>query len=183
MISKVQIRAQIREALRENAGGRREKSERLCAAILRDPAWNQARTVAVFAPHTGEPDIEPLGAHAARKTLCYPRVRGEELDFFRVSDPAALVLSRWKLREPLFDPAQAVALEAIDLILVPGIAFTRAGARLGRGGGFYDRLLGNPLLRAVRIGIGFEVQVVGELPVEPHDMGVDRVVTEKSGDT
>ncbi|MDB6153892.1 MAG: 5,10-methenyltetrahydrofolate synthetase [Chthoniobacteraceae bacterium] len=178
MESKVQVRQRIREALRFPPEMAAAKSGLLCAALVEDPAWSKARTVAVFAPHTGEPDIERLAPHALLKKICYPRVRGNELDFFRVTDPAKLVVSRWKLREPLFDSAHAVALEEIDLILVPGVAFTRSGARLGRGGGYYDRLLGNPAVRALRIGVCFEVQIVESLPSEPHDIGVDRVLTE-----
>jgi 5-formyltetrahydrofolate cyclo-ligase len=65
------------------------------------------------------------------------------------------------------------------VILVPGVAFTRAGQRLGRGGGYYDRLLSALPAKAVRLGVCFELQIVDELPSEPHDMRVDGVVTER----
>ena len=64
-------------------------------------------------------------------------------------------------------------------MLVPGLAFARDGARLGRGGGFYDRLLAGPQLRARRVGVCFEVQIVEAMPLEEHDQRVDEVLTER----
>ena len=84
MNSKVQVRQRVQAALRFSAETLAEKSALLCAALLLNPAWIKAHTVAVFAPHTGEPDIERLGQDASFKTFCYPRVRDDELDFFRV---------------------------------------------------------------------------------------------------
>lgn len=65
-----------------------------------------------------------------------------------------------------------------DVVIVPGVAFTTTGDRLGQGGGWYDRFL--PKLRSgtVTIGVGFEPQIVEELPTEPHDVRLDCVVTE-----
>jgi 5-formyltetrahydrofolate cyclo-ligase len=65
-----------------------------------------------------------------------------------------------------------------DLILVPGLGFTRDGRRLGRGGGFYDRLLAASSFRAFTMGVGFDVQLVPALPVEPHDRRLDAIATE-----
>lgn len=104
---------------------------------------------------------------------------GTELEFRAVEDPKALVTRRWELREPDPETSLPVALEEIDLLLVPGVAFTRSGRRLGRGGGFYDRLLADPELCAVSFGICFALQVVDNLPTEPHDRPVDRIVTER----
>ena len=63
----------------------------------------------------------------------------------------------------------------IDLIVVPGVAFTPSGVRLGRGKGFYDRYLTQPGVRALRFGVCYPHQLVGELPAEPHDVAMDRV--------
>ena len=79
--------------------------------------------------------------------------------------------------EPLPD-CPRVAREAIDFVLVPGVAFDLAGRRLGYGGGYYDRLL--PLLspRAARVAGAFELQLVDRVPAAPHDVAVDAIVTE-----
>lgn len=177
MCSKAELRRRIRELLRFSPGERAEKSARICEQIAREPAWLQARTVAIFAPTAEEPDVELLWADAAGKRICYPRVRGAELVFLAVADHGALTLSRWNLREPP-DGSASVGLGEIDLILVPGIAFTADGQRLGRGGGYYDRLLASPQLRALKIGVCFSAQIVEQLPRDAHDMAVDRVIHE-----
>jgi 5-formyltetrahydrofolate cyclo-ligase len=66
----------------------------------------------------------------------------------------------------------------IDLVLVPGIAFTRAGARIGRGAGFFDRFLAHRAARAIKIGIAFSFQIVESLPLERHDVRLDLVVSD-----
>ena len=73
----------------------------------------------------------------------------------------------------------AVAAERPDLILVPALAFDRAGYRLGRGGGYYDRLLSGAT--GMKTGVGYDCQIFDAIPCEPHDIGVDYVVTETLG--
>jgi 5-formyltetrahydrofolate cyclo-ligase len=67
--------------------------------------------------------------------------------------------------------------DELDLIIVPGVAFDLAGRRIGRGGGFYDRLL--PQYRAVRAGICFDFQCLETIPAEEHDIQMDLLVTER----
>jgi len=66
----------------------------------------------------------------------------------------------------------------IDLVLVPGIAFTRAGARIGRGAGFFDRFLAHRAARAIKIGIAFSFQIVESLPLDRYDVKLDLVVSD-----
>jgi 5-formyltetrahydrofolate cyclo-ligase len=68
----------------------------------------------------------------------------------------------------------------VDFMLVPGVAFTTNGARLGYGGGFYDRLLASLDRRTARIAAAFQLQMVDQVPEGPHDRRVDQVVTEHS---
>lgn len=63
-------------------------------------------------------------------------------------------------------------------IVVPGTAFTQAGARMGRGRGYYDKYLSQPGFRGVKVGVCYAHQLVGELPVEPHDVFMDYVITD-----
>lgn len=81
------------------------------------------------------------------------------------------------LREPTSD-APRCALERIDVFVVPGVAFTRDGRRLGRGGGYYDATLARRSSGARVIGVTFELNVVDDLPTEPHDVRVDSLATE-----
>ena len=66
---------------------------------------------------------------------------------------------------------------SVDVVIVPGLAFTLRGDRLGQGGGWYDRFLAGLRPDAVTIGVGFREQLVDHLPVEPHDIRLDHVVT------
>jgi 5-formyltetrahydrofolate cyclo-ligase len=140
------------------------------------PEWKTARVVCLFAPLPGEPDIELL--KTGKRRVCYPRVNGVELDLYYVTDPQAMEQSRWGIREPQAEARHAADHRDIDLIVVPGLAFSPGGGRLGRGAGFYDRLLAREGWRACKIGVGFDCQVVAELPVEAHDHELDCVVTE-----
>jgi 5-formyltetrahydrofolate cyclo-ligase len=75
--------------------------------------------------------------------------------------------------------APQIDADTLDALLVPGVAFTRSGVRLGQGGGFYDRFIPKMRPDAPRIGLCHSWQVVDDLPAEPHDVRVTHVVTEK----
>jgi 5-formyltetrahydrofolate cyclo-ligase len=80
--------------------------------------------------------------------------------------------------DPVATAPQPVDPGLVDVVVVPGVAFTADGRRLGQGGGWYDRLLAGLRADAVSIGVCFAVQVLDDLPVEPHDIGVDVVIHE-----
>jgi 5-formyltetrahydrofolate cyclo-ligase len=85
----------------------------------------------------------------------------------------------WGIPGPLPDHADWIEdLGALDLVVVPGIAFDRQGRRLGFGGGYYDRFLS--LTQAPKIGLSYDCTLLDEVPVEPHDARVDIVITESS---
>ena len=89
-----------------------------------------------------------------------------------------LVAGVWGIREPA--PSRPIrSLATIDFLLVPGVAFTAAGARLGYGGGYYDRLMGSLDTHVPRIAAAFDLQLVNALPESPHDQRVQAVITEK----
>ena len=159
------------------------------SAIITDtlaalPAFVAARTVMAYAGFGSEIDTAPFLAAtlAAGKTLVLPRVdrATRTLQLFVVRDPAAdLVAGIWGIREP--DPARCAAADpgTIGFVLVPAVAFTQDGDRLGYGGGFYDRLLASLDRRVARIAAAFDLQVVDHIPEGPDDQRVDQVVTEK----
>ena len=157
---------------------RAEKSAAICQHIAGTPEWRAAKIIALFAPLPGEPDIDGLWAHAAGKTLAYPRMHDEQLSLYSVPSLRGLHAARWGIREPSPDAALLIAPENLDLILVPGIAFTPAGERCGRGGGFYDRLLATLPARTPRIGVCYALQVIPTIPSEPHDQTVHAIITE-----
>lgn len=145
------------------------------------PGWEQVRIVAAFMPLPDEPDLSPLSWLPERRVLL-PVVRGQELNFYEVHDEEDLVCGSFGVMEP--DPHRATLADATQaqVIFVPGVAFTREGNRLGRGRGFYDRLLAALPSSVQRIGICFAEQILPKLPTEPHDQQVDIVIA-PSGDT
>ena len=154
-------------------------------AILRDrfahlPGLDAARSVLIHVPaFADEVDTLPLLHRllAGGRRLVCPRVDAElrELRLFEVRDPAVDLVPGYRgIREPHHE-CRAVAPLEVDWALVPGIAFDRRGYRLGRGGGYYDRLL--PTLRsdARRWSLILVAQWVAEVPREPHDRQLDGV--------
>jgi 5-formyltetrahydrofolate cyclo-ligase len=177
-VEKAAWRREMRALLRSLPPSERaEKSGAICRAMVACPPYQKASVVALFAAMATEPDLSALINDVA-KTFAFPRIEGEEVAFY-----APWPAGRWSLgwrgvREP--DPGHSVAIpvEEIDLILVPGLAFTPHGHRLGRGGGYYDRLLARLPAGVPRIGVAFAAQVVERLPIEPHDATIDSLLCE-----
>lgn len=107
------------------------------------------------------------------KRFFLPRVNGVNLELLPY-DESRLEIGSFHIEEPAGSDTHPV--EEIEVIIVPGVAFDRNGNRLGRGKGFYDRLLCSA--RATKIGVGYEFQLVDALPAEEHDIKMDMVITE-----
>ena len=184
--------AEAKAALREEVlrrrgalpdGERASSSRRIVAAVLDLPAYERSRTVLAYASFGPELQTDGFVRRVLDdgKRLVLPRVERGGLALYEVSDPARdLAPGTWGIREPVPDRCPPVNPGGVDFALVPGVAFDPAGRRLGYGGGFYDRLLGGGLSDGARTVAGaFEIQVVQEVPVDPSDVPVDLVVTEK----
>jgi 5-formyltetrahydrofolate cyclo-ligase len=180
-MTKNELRREMRRRLR-TLDARAEKSRAITEAVAAHPAFTRSDRVALFAPLPGEPNIEGLWEKGARG-FCCPRVVDGAIEFVDVRILADLTPSAWNpaVREPSFTEARIIAPAEIELILVPGLAFTRDGHRLGRGGGFYDRFLARLPASTFKLGVCFDLQIVGSLPTEAHDQRVDAVVTECGG--
>lgn len=133
--------------------------------------YQDAATVMAFAGMATEPDTDGLFARLDRdgKTLVLPRLRDGAIE------PAlaggSFSTGQFGIREPT---GAAVDPTTIDLVIVPGVAFTLECDRLGHGRAYYDRFL--PTTRAFTVGACFTEQIVDELPLEAHDVRLDRVV-------
>ena len=150
-------------------------SAAIFSAVERLPEFRAARTVAVFAALPDEPATdEVLARWASARRVVLPRVEGDAMRFYACR-PDALVFGAFGILEPQGErPCPA---GEIDLVVCPGVAFTADGRRLGRGRGYYDRYLGDPAFRGFRVGVCYAHQLVDDLPVEPHDVRMDRVIT------
>lgn len=101
---------------------------------------------------------------------------GNDLELRRYTGPADLTVGAFGIEEPTGEPFTHY--DEIDLAVIPGVAFDAKGHRLGRGRGYYDRLL--PRLTAARkLGICFPFQLVDEVPAEPLDIDMDEVITSR----
>ncbi len=168
----------------EDAAARHRASQLITNKICALPSYTSARAVAAYASFGSEFDTSALLARilADGKQLLLPRINRDEraLELRNVRNlDADLVAGVWGIREP----AQSCALQSpatVDFMLVPGVAFTSAGARLGYGGGFYDRLL--KLLRpgVPRVAAAFQLQVADTIPEGPQDQRIDMLLTEAS---
>ncbi len=156
---------------------RETRSSRISDIVDGWETWRGAECVAGYASTGAEASVDAaLRAALARgQIVLLPRVVGEgDMVFVEVTDlDADLAAGAYGILEPVGTPSARLP----QVALVPGVAFTRAGARLGMGGGFYDRWMSRHL-EVTRVGVCFEAQVVASLPVEPHDVGMVALVTE-----
>jgi 5-formyltetrahydrofolate cyclo-ligase len=116
------------------------------------------------------------------KQVLLPKVNRDtkQLDVYRVTDLAQNVApGSWDIREPLIERCEMVKdLSTIDFILLPGVAFGMDGARLGYGGGYYDKLLARMPHQPTLVAAGFALQVVADIPQEATDRKVEWLITE-----
>ena len=177
MPPKTELRRLIRAQLaRMSPAAVGAASESIRQSIRTLPRWQDAQVVAAYAALPGEPDLRPLD-WAAKRTVLLPRVDGNDLVFHAVSEASQLRSGAFGVMEP--DPARCPAFDPRDaeMIFVPGLAFTADGQRLGRGRGFYDRLLAELPPQILRVGVCFREQIVTGIPSEPHDEDVDLVLS------
>jgi 5-formyltetrahydrofolate cyclo-ligase len=170
--------AALRRALTQDA--RTARSNAMCGHLASLEEVERARVVACYMPLRFEaaPTAFMEAALAAGKVVALPRVDPltNQLILHRYEAGDALEESAFMVREPVAS-APLVAPQDVDVILVPGLAFDGVGRRLGYGQGYYDRLLGS--LRALRIGLAFDFQLLAEVPSFEHDLPVDAVVTDR----
>jgi 5-formyltetrahydrofolate cyclo-ligase len=177
---KAALRQRVRDALRNlSTANRLAGSLQACNRLQQEPVWREAMWVMLYWPLPDELDVLPLlrEALSAGKQVALPRfdpVRNSYLACQVLNLPEDLQLGRYRVREPR-ENCPAVRLNRLDFVLVPGVAFAMDGRRLGRGKGIYDRLLMS--VRGCKCGAGFDEQIVDDLPVEPHDMNLDCILT------
>jgi 5-formyltetrahydrofolate cyclo-ligase len=145
----------------------------LCGLLAAWPRLRQARMVLSYIAFRNELDLTALYDLAPHIQWAVPRVVEKRL-VCHAHDPDRLIRHRFGMLEP--DPAlPVVAPSAIDIVLVPGVAFDPQGGRTGFGGGFYDRFL--PTSPALRVGVTYDQCLAEALPVDIHDQRMDWIVT------
>ena len=174
--NKKEIRKHLKAQRRDFAskGCIREMSERIWDRLDSCPPMSEAGTVLAYCSMPDEVSTEGFfRRYLGRKRIAVPLVCGETLTL-KEYDPGKTHKGYMDIEEPDED-ADVITAKEIDFAIIPGVAFDNRCMRLGRGGGFYDRLL--PLLKCQKAGVAFDFQIIESVPADPWDRPVDLVVT------
>ncbi len=146
--------------------------------FLLSDLFREANCLALYSAIHNEVSTDTVSMRAIElgKTLVYPRVKGDALEFVEVLSPADLVPGAFGVLEPRGH--KTVLVEKLDLIVVPGVVFDQCGHRLGYGRGFYDRTLAACRVDCVTTGFAYSFQLVETLPTLEHDKTLSVLMTE-----
>jgi 5-formyltetrahydrofolate cyclo-ligase len=181
--SKAVIRRQIREKLsRMTEPARHAKSLAACSLVTASPEFTSARVIMLYLSMPLEVDTSNLALRAwqAGKAVVVPKVSWDQrrmLPTEITSLTSGLTTTGQGMREPM--SGNPIPLDLIDLVIVPGLGFTENGYRIGRGMGFYDRFLAQSDFIGVSCGLGFEEQIMPDLPVLDHDVPLSMLATDQ----
>ena len=147
-------------------------SESILSQLEKMTVFREAKTVLLYYPKNNEVDVLPLFKRYKRdKTLLLPVTHRDRMTAHPYEGNDKMHRGKFGIPEPTTPEFQG----KIDVIIVPAVAFDRAGNRLGRGGGYYDRFL-KKQPHATLIGVGYDFQLVDEVPVRKHDQKVHRII-------
>ena len=155
-----------------------EDSQAVCRLILESTAWQEAGQAMLYMPISGEIDVKALIENCLEtgKTIALPRFSVEKNGYgaCAIANLGDLVPGKFGIPEPS-PGSQKMDTKQLDLAIVGGVAFDGLGGRLGRGGGFFDRLLAD--IPAKICGVCFDQQVYPDVPLERHDVKMDIIAT------
>lgn len=182
-----QSKAELRRALRARLAAmsedeRRRRSAVACALLIATPEFARARAVMIYLSTPAEVDTAPIALRAWQegKTVAAPLVNWEQRHMLPVEITSlrdGLTVADHGISQPAGGPV--VPLDALDLVIVPGLGFSPDGGRIGRGMGFYDRFLAQREFAGARCGLAFEEQVVDRMPLLDHDVRLSMLVTDR----
>ena len=175
-MDKKALRGKIRELKRAMTQEQIEqKSALLCEAFIGSEQYKQAKTIYGYLPYNQEIRTEAILERALQdgKRVAVPKIYGDEMKFFYLSDLSKVEKGYAGIPEPVADAP--VAEDPSALVLMPGLAFTRNGDRMGYGGGYYDRFLAAEPAHPT-VALCYEFQIVEHIPTEDYDIPVDLVL-------
>lgn len=182
---------EVKKRIRDDAHTKRNAqvdkeplSLKICETFTSLPEYAAAKTVMFYVDVRSEVRTRHYLATALThgKTIVVPYCVNGELELFHLQDMNELEIGAYKILEPQKDlrevAAKKVDVKSLDLIMVPGVAFDRRGARMGHGFGYYDKLLQHARPDAPFIALAFECQLYPEIPTQAHDVFMDKIITE-----
>jgi len=149
-------------------------SETILARLEEEPVFKASQTILLYFSLTDEVFThEFIEKWSRSKTILLPVIKDDVLELCVYSDSGDLSPGAFDIQEPSGEAFTDY--DSIDLAIVPGMAFDKSGNRLGRGKGYYDKLL--PQIKAHKIGICFPFQITHEVPTEPFDIPMDKIIS------
>lgn len=151
----------------------KQLSHKILASLEQLPAFEEASVLLLYYSLSDEVCTHNfIEKWKDKKTILLPVVVGDELELRHYTGTNDLQIGAYGINEPT--GALFCDYNAIDLAVIPGVAFDKEGHRLGRGKGYYDRLL--PKIHAIKVGICFPFQLLPAIPAEPFDIKMDVVI-------
>ncbi len=183
-----------KQALREQAHVARnaqvdkdELSKRIVDRFIALPEYSAAKTVLFYIDVRSEVRTRHALPEAllSGKKIVIPWCNEKgELELFHLTDMNELSVGMYKILEPKVEfrnlPEKNLSASDLDLVMVPGVAFDRRGARMGHGKGYYDKLLQHARPQTALVALAFECQLFPEIPVAGHDIFMDKIITESA---
>lgn len=182
-------KAKIRRQALDNRNAQENKDElsiQICEKFVSLPEYAAAETVMFYLDARSEVRTRHYmpTALTSGKRIVVPYCVEDVLHLFWLQTMDELAIGMWKILEPLEElrhiREKKVDVRELDLVMVPGVAFDRRGARMGHGKGYYDKLLENARPDAPLVALAFECQVFPEVPTAPHDIFMDKIITEEA---
>ncbi|HVJ85527.1 MAG TPA: 5-formyltetrahydrofolate cyclo-ligase [Caulifigura sp.] len=189
MSSVAELKKTIREQSHANRNALVEKDELsklIMARVMALPEYHAANTVMYYIDVRSEVRTRQAlpDALASGKRVIIPYCVDGELELFHLESMDELELGMYRILEPKAElrtvAEKKIDVEALDLIIVPGVAFDRRGGRTGHGKGYYDKLLEHAKPSTPLVALAFECQMFPEIPMDGHDIFMDKVVTEEA---
>ncbi|MBB6284859.1 5-formyltetrahydrofolate cyclo-ligase [Geobacillus subterraneus] len=182
MDRKQELRRRMLDRLRQLSAAEKQAYDRQIAAYLYQwPQWQEAQVIAITVARGTEVDTVPIIERAWQegKTIGVPKCNPmtKTMTFRRIASFAQLEKAYAGLLEPIEEQTTVIDRGEFDLIIVPGVCFTKTGYRIGYGGGYYDRYL--PGVAAATAALAYSFQVVEDIPVEDHDVPVEFMITDR----
>lgn len=167
-----------------------QASQKILSQLMKWDIFKRAKVIHTFLNHSDEIQTFPIVQQCwqQEKTVIVPYLipNSKKLGHSILFDMEHLMLGTWDIPEPRLDKRKSIDSAAIDLVLVPGVGFDDKANRIGYGAGYYDRFLeqlswarqGSPQPSAFLLGLGFQCQIIEEVPQEDHDIKMDNILTE-----
>jgi 5-formyltetrahydrofolate cyclo-ligase len=182
---------QRKQEIREEAHARRkaqenkdELSQIICEKFISLPEYTAAQMVMYYVDVRTEVRTRNFLSTALThgKQIVVPYCVDGELELFHLESMDELAIGMYKILEPREElrsvEEKRVDVLELDLVMVPGVAFDRSGARMGHGKGYYDKLLEHARPDAPLVALAFECQLFAEIPTQTHDIFMDKIITE-----